>query len=147
MEKTNWSAKYEPNMENIMRQMLNSLKIQETIRTEYSKIISTQTNTLNCSFICTSNSWTFNRSEETPAATNAHQDLFESSSSFSSAKIKLQELLVQQQKVQLSLYNDLNEIFKSLRNSEDSQNINNSVVLNLNHSQSNLNIGLFSYLI
>lgn len=97
-----WRQKYEQCLDSIMRQLLNSLKTQETIRAEFVNLEQEDTelnhdNTL----ISTSNSWTFK------------------SLSFNKSH-RVQELLMLQQQQQLSLLNELSEIAKSLKTNNHS---------------------------
>lgn len=102
-----WRQKYEQCLDSIMRQLLNSLKTQETIRTEIVNLDQeenelSQDNTL----ISTSNSWTFK------------------SLGFSKAH-RVQELLMHQQKQQLNLLNELSEMSKSLKTINLDSSVNN----------------------
>ena len=153
-EHRNWRKKYEVFLENIMRQLLNALKIQENIRIEYFKLeksqfklynsISNHTsiknessndsrndckspfkgNKANTDSFCTSNSWTFNNHSNT---TSTHNDTLDLDVNYTNSDYlcqqqanfdtiaRFQDLLVQQQKQQLSLLNELSEISTNLK--------------------------------
>ncbi|RMZ95084.1 Nck-associated 5 [Brachionus plicatilis] len=100
-----WRQKYEQSLDNIMRQLLSSLKTQETIRAEFMNLDQAD-NELD-SLISTSNSWTFK-------GLNLNKSH------------RVQELLMLQQKQQLNLLNELSEISKSLKTNCHSQHTNHS---------------------
>ncbi|CAF0906489.1 unnamed protein product [Brachionus calyciflorus] len=116
-----WREKYELCLDNIMRQLLNNLKIQETIRSEFLKLEENDTSVLSTraenSYICTSNSWTFNNVN----TKKTH---------------RLHELLMHQQAQQLNLLNELSEFSKNLKTNS-----------HLNHSHYNLRRQLLNDLV
>lgn len=103
-----WRQKYEQSLDKVMRQLLNSLKTQETIRAEFVNLEQEENELVQDSaLISTSNSWTFK------------------GLSFKKSH-RVQELLMIQQKQQLNLLNELSEISKSLKTNYQDLSLNHS---------------------
>ena len=150
-EHRNWRKVYEPLLDNLVKQLMNALKLQESIRVEYFKLEKSQlrlsysnskithnptvateaTKAFPCSF-APSNSWTFNTTKAAdPEDSKVKVNNFETIAKF-------QELLAQQQKQQLSLLNELSQISLSLKTpntantASEPSTISLPLILNLN---------------
>lgn len=158
LEHKNWRKNYEICLDNVMRQLLNTLKVQETIRVEYSKLqtkpfANTNKNTNTCkldnndaaspaSCLSFNDELLLKNSKNTSFCTS-NSWTFEqkkhhiSNKSEMNDKTKFQELLLLQQKQQLNLLNELSEISKGLRTNIDIDFDLLKSQTNLNHSECN----------
>ena len=135
----NWRQKYELFLDNIMRQILNALKIQETIRIEFSNLNeqrqqSTTKNESSKLFTCHSCkakkiSVEAKRNKPSQSHSNPNETIV-----VNETMARFQDLLNKQQQQQLNLLSELSKISDSLKNKP---NFNEPLVIHrLPHSKS-----------
>lgn len=157
-------------LDNLIRQLLNSLKIQETIRVEYLRFSQRIGSTIDQpsslekpnptnQFFCTSNSWTFAPQEinDTKSISSSKEsnsvcggDLNDQNNTLygvyrvvreNEETNRLHDLLLKQQNQQLSILTELNKISKCLKSLSFEDNLEN-ILESTNYSYNNPSLEL-----